>query len=171
MLRGVRLTPSIALAGLLAATILSGCAKFDEAPPDQALTTAPTPPEQARLLIYRPLATHLLGAVGDRDVTINDASACGLSDQHYFVRLVPAGAITIGDGASRLALTAEAGRTYVVRIGFNKRRASFAGWVPPVLGFAPDTVTADSGLYAIEVVDPQAVRTELGHLSPEAACR
>lgn len=171
MLAAVRIIPTLALTGLLIAAALPGCAKFDETPPDRALTSAPTPPEQARLLIYRPLATHLLGAVGDREIKINDAAACGLADQHYFVRLVPAGAITIEDGSSRLSLTAESGRTYVVRVGFNKRRASFAGWVPPVLGFSPDTVTADSGLYAIEVVDPQTVRTELGHLSLENACR
>jgi hypothetical protein len=162
--------PVLLTALALASLVLAGCAKLGDVPPDRSLTTAPTPPEQARLLIYRPTATHLLGAVGDRDIALNDAPACGLSDQHYFVRLVPAGAITIGDGASKLSFTAEAGRTHVVRIAFNKRRASFAGWVPPVLGFTPDTMTADSGLYSIELVDAQAVATELAHISPESAC-
>ena len=156
---------------LLAAAVLAGCAKLDEVPPDAALTNAPTPPEQARLLVYRPSSTHLLGVVGDRDITLNDAPACGLSDQHYFVRLVPAGATAIGDGSSRLSFAAEAGRTYVVRIAFNKRRASFVGWVPPVLGFGPDAVTSDSGLYAIELVDPKDAAPELAHVSAEAACR
>lgn len=147
------------------------CAKLGEAPPDRALTSTPTPPEQARLLVYRPASTHLLGFVGDRDITLNDAPACGLSDQHYFVRLVPAGAISVGDGASKLSFTAEAGRTYVVRVAFNKRRTSIAGWVPPVLGFGPDAVTADSGLYAIEIVEPSAAAYELSQTSPESGCR
>jgi hypothetical protein len=166
----MRPRPALRLACLLIVVALMGCAKLAETPPHQGLTDAPTPPEQARLLVYRPAATHLLGAVGDREIALNDAPACGLSDQHYFVRLVPAGATTIGDGASRLSFAAEAGRTYVVRIGFNKRRASFAGWVPPVLGFNPDTVTADSGLYSIELVEPQAAANELQHVSPESAC-
>ncbi len=157
-------------AGLLTAAVLAGCAKLGETPPDRDITTAPTPPEQARLLIYRPPATHLLGAVGDREVALNDAPACGLSDQHYFVRLVPAGATTIGDGTSRLSFPAQAGRTYVVRIAFNPRRASFVGWVPPVLGFGPDAVTADSGLYAIELIDPKDAARELQHLAPESGC-
>src|SRR5215468_1090378 len=91
---------------LLATALLGGCAKLDEMPPDRDIATAPTPPEQARLLIYRPIATHLLGAVGDREVALNDAPACGLSDQHYFIRLVPAGATTVGDGTSRLSFAA-----------------------------------------------------------------
>ena len=40
--------PALAVTGLLLAAALPGCAKFDATPPDRALTTAPTPPEQAR---------------------------------------------------------------------------------------------------------------------------
>lgn len=163
------LPPVLVSAALLLSLV--ACAKLVETPPDGALTSAPTPPEQARLLVYRPASTHLLGFVGDRDIALNDAPACGLSDQHYFVRLVPAGATSVGDGTSKLSFTAEAGRTYVVRVGFNKRRTSIAGWVPPVLGFGPDAVTADSGLYSFEIVEPKAAAYELAQTSPETGCR
>jgi hypothetical protein len=157
---------------LLLALALPGCALLD--PGGSYGTVAQGAPPiaagQARLVVYRPTATHLLGVVPSRHIEINGAPVCALANDDFFVHDVAAGPITITDGGSILGFRAEPGLQYFVRVAFNKRRASIVGWVPPVLGFEPDQKTSDSGLFAIDPVDRTMASTELAKLTLAAGC-
>jgi hypothetical protein len=170
--RGSRLSRRLALALILVAgPLLGACELFEPGPRYAAVSGTPVPPERARLVIYRPAATHLLGVVGDRAVAIDGAPVCGLADGQFFIHDAPAGATSISDGTSRLDVAAAPGGQYFVRIAFNPHRASFVGWVPPVLGFGPEQQTPESGLFAIETVDPAKAAVELAGLWLDPACR
>ncbi|MEJ0072257.1 MAG: hypothetical protein WDO24_30080 [Pseudomonadota bacterium] len=79
------------------------------------------------------------------------------------------GATTISDGSSQLEFTAAPGGQYFVRIAFNSQRASFIGLGAAVLGFAPEAHTPESGLFAIEPIEPAKAAIELAGLTLDSA--
>jgi len=171
-----RLASSLLVGALLpilgiADMTLAGCAESDDAGSFATVTAAPPPADQARLVVYRPAPDHLLGRLADRDVAIDGAPVCALDDDRFFTRDVPAGPLTIAVGNSQLTVTAVPGKPAFVRVGFNPKRASLAGWIPPVLGFAPDARTPDSGLFALDQIDPPSAARELAGMTVETACR
>ena len=145
------------------------CAMFAEpaAPPTTVTAAAP---DRVRLVIYRPGATHLLGVVGERPITIAAQPACALGNNRFFVRDVAPGPIVITDGTARLELVAEPGRRYIVRVAFNPHRASLAGWILPLVGLDPDAGTTGAGPFVLEAIDPPQADAELVRLDPEPAC-
>ena len=162
-----RLLPVLALAG----ASVSGCTTSDTAGSFAAVTAAPLPPGQARLVVYRPAPDHLLGHLADHDVAIDANPVCALDDDRFFTRDVPAGATTIAVGSSALTVTAAAGQSAFVRVGFNPKRGSLLGWIPPVLGFASEARLPDSGLFALDRIDPSSAARELAGMTVEPACR
>jgi hypothetical protein len=160
------------IAALAVVCLTSACSLVAE-PQAPAITAAPVEPERARLVVYRPAATHLLGIVGDRPVAIGQLPACALGDGHFFVRDVDPGAITVDDGASRLTFSAAGGQRYFVRVGFNPQRGSLAGWVLPLVGYGPDASAPpgpETGKFAIETVTAASATVELAHVAPQPAC-
>jgi hypothetical protein len=166
----VRLPLVLLMVTTLAAPALSACAPSTDGAAAYAAITAAPPPDRARLVVYRPAANHLLGRLADHDVTIDGAAACALGDDRFFVRDVAGGTIRIGAGDSERAIAAAPGQETFVRVGFNPRRASLAGWILPVLGFADETRAPDSGLFAIEPVDPSIAVRELAWMRPDPTC-
>jgi hypothetical protein len=169
--RRVSIRLAVALATLLG-PLLAGCNLIAPGPPYTSATAGPIAPEQARLVVYRPNASHLLGAVGDRTVAINGGPACSLSNDYFFVHDAAPGVMTVTDGASSLDVTTEPGQQYFVRVAFNPRRASLAGWVPPLLGIDNDTTAphAEAGQFAIELVDPRTAGHDLVGVALDPAC-
>lgn len=161
---------------ILAGPLLTGCSLFDPGPSFAAVAATPVAPDRTRLVVYRPPANHLLEAVGGRAVAIDGAPACSLPDEHFFIHEGPAGATTIADGASSLALTTEPGGQYFVRIAFNDQRASLVGWVSPLvapllgLDDEPPAPAPTAGLYAIEPVAAARASHELARLTLDADC-
>jgi hypothetical protein len=172
----VPLRRTLALLLLLAAPALTGCALFDPGPSFASVTATPVAPDQTRLVVYRPVAGSLLEVIGGRPVAINGAPVCRLTDEHFFIHEGPAGATTIADGASSLALTTEPGGQYFVRIALNPQRGSLVGWVSPLvsplLGIEPEqpAPAPAAGLFAIETVDPPKAGRELARLTLDADC-
>jgi len=157
---------------ILAGPLLGSCNLVAPGPPYTSATAGPVPTEAARLVVYRPNASHLLGAVGDRSVVINGGPACSLSNDYFFVHDGAPGVMTVSDGASSLEVTTQPGQQYFVRIVFNPRRASLAGWVPPLLGIENDTQAppAEAGQFAIELVDPRTAGHDLVGVALDPAC-
>jgi hypothetical protein len=161
------LVQALALAGVL----LAGCAEPDPASSFAAVAAVPPPAGAARLVVYRPAPDHLLGVLADRDVAIDGKLVCTLADDRFFARAVPAGAQTIAVGNSELTVTALPGKDAFVRVGFNPKRGSLLGWIPPVLGFTPDARTPDSGLFALDQIDPPSAARELAGMTVASECR
>jgi hypothetical protein len=161
------LVQALALAGVL----LAGCAEPDPASSFATVAAVPPPAGAARLVVYRPAPDHLLGVLADRDVAIDGKLVCTLADDRFFARAVPAGAQTIAVGNSELTVTALPGKDAFVRVGFNPKRGSLLGWIPPVLGFTPDARTPDSGLFALDQIDPPSAARELAGMTVASECR
>jgi hypothetical protein len=163
---------SAVVLSILAGAALAGCALVAPGRPYTSATAGPVAPEQARLVVYRPNGSHLLGVVGDRPVAINGGPACQLANDYFFVHDGPPGVVTISDGGSSLDVTAEAGQQYFVRVAFNPRRASLAGWVPPLLGFETDKTAppAEAGQFAIELVDARTAGHDLVGVALDPEC-
>lgn len=161
---------------LLAGPALTGCSLFDPGPSFASVTATPVAPDQTRLVVYRPVAGSLLEVIGGRPVAINGTPTCRLTDEHFFVHEGPAGATTIADGDSSLALTTEPGSQYFVRIALNAQRGSLVGWVSPLvsplIGLGPEEPppAPTAGLFAIETVDPAKAGRELASLTLDADC-
>ncbi len=163
----MRVVPALLLSALF------GLASSACTPQDGEAAAAianPTPSDRARLVIYRPAAPHLLGRLADHEVAIDGQPVCTLANDAFFVRDAATGTTTIAVGASQLAVAAVPGTTIFVRIAFNPRRATLAGWIPPVLGFEPDARTQDSGLFAIEPIEPASAARELAGFTRDPAC-
>lgn len=151
------------------AGVLGACALFSE-PSSDATPSGNAPADRARLVVYRAAPNHLLGRLTDHEVTIDGAPTCALANGGFFVRELPPGDTIIAVGTSRLALATQAGQAYFVRLAFNDRRASLLGWIPPVLGFAPDAQTPDSGLFAITTIDAASATPEIARLTRDPDC-
>jgi hypothetical protein len=161
---------------LLAGPALTGCSLFEPGATFASVAATPIAPDQTRLVVYRPIAGSLLEVVGGHPVAINGTPACRLTDEHFFVHEGPAGATTIADGASSLALTTEPGGQYFVRIALNPQRGSLVGWVSPMvsplIGLGPDEPppAPTAGLFAIETVDPMKASRDLASLTLDTDC-
>lgn len=159
---------------LLLVAALSGCELVTNMPSNALHSGDALPADRARLVVYRPAATHLLGVVGDRAITVNGAGTCALPNDGYFTRDVPAGDVDVATGASSLHFTVESGHQYFVRVAFNPRRSSILGWALPAVGLSLDDQpppTAEAGFFAIETIDAAKARPEVARLDLDPSCR
>jgi hypothetical protein len=117
------------------------------------------PPDQARVVVYRPTGPMLMWR--SLGVDVNGVQSCDLSRGGGFAKDVAGGPVTVAislwdmpDKTSRLSWTAEPGKTYYVRVRIAGDTSAEAKG--GLLGLGSEAVVGDSAQFNLEFTDEAA---------------
>lgn len=121
-------------------------------------------PDVAKVVIYRPSSWS--GRWASPAVQIDNGVTCDIANDSAFVREMPPGPVTVAVdvpmafGVSKLAFTAEAGKTYYVRI-FNNDEKTWAGMFGLIGEGIAEAASDEKGPYRIHLIAKADAQTEL----------